>query len=418
MESFWIYSTNGAKSRVNRLLVVSLAHKNLNKNNLNMRTKIVSLIAAIIAISSCYSNAQVLGEVLYNWDFANGLPADWTNTSTNPIALWEYRGPNTDPNNAVCSRGSCASGSLPLNSQTLSNGFFIFDSNYWDDPGIACGEGFGSGLAPAPHDASLTTGTLNFTGYTSVVLTFQQQFRHYSTTTAVEVSLNGGTTWIVAGTNIGGTSSNVEWKTVNISSIAANQSNVKIRFRFTGIYYWWLIDDVSIYSANDNDIMLVDAGYTYNTTPDNIYNMMEYDQYPVNMLPSLRFRGKASNIGGFTQNSVVLYSTVLDASNQVVDSQNSNSVNLSAGQVTNLLSPLSFTPSSTLGDYKVALRIQQSQTDENFDNNVDTLDYSISQFTWARDEGGLEDTYNPPGLYSTEAYEIGNIYYEKTDGLE
>src|SRR5574343_1748307 len=148
-----------------------------------MRTNIVSLIAAILFIFSSSSHAQVLGEVLYNWDFANGLPADWTNTSTNPIAIWEYRGPSTDPNNSVCSRGSCASGSLPLNSQTLSNGFFIFDSNYWDDPGNACGDGFGTGPAPAPHDASLTSGTLNFTGYTSVVITFQQQFRHYATTT-------------------------------------------------------------------------------------------------------------------------------------------------------------------------------------------------------------------------------------------
>lgn len=375
-----------------------------------MRTTIVYLFIASFALFSIQSQSQVLGEVLYSFDFNSGLPEGWTNESAS-IAAWEFRGPNTTPSNAVGSRGSCASGNLPLASASLANGFMIFDSNYWDDPGTSCGAGFGQGAAPAPHDVSMVTQSFDFTGQTSVVLTFQQQYRHFQASTVIELSADNGATWTNVSTNTGSISPNVEWKTVNISSLAANAPNIKIRFRFSGTYYWWQIDDVNFYSANDNDIQLSSVNYTNNTTPENIYNMMEYDKYPQNMLPLLRFKGTVINIGGLTQNSVILNSQLINSAGTIVNQQNSSSTNINPGQTVTLLSPNSFTPTNAIDNYKVAFQVNQAQTDENFENNKDTLDFSITAHTWARDEGGLEDTYNPVGQFVNERYEIGNIYY-------
>jgi hypothetical protein len=365
---------------------------------------------AAFSLSTLIASSQVLGDVLYSFDFNAGLPEDWINESTS-IAAWEYRGPQTIPSNAIGSIGSCASGNLPLASQTQANGFMIFDSNYWDDPGTSCGAGFGQGPAPAPHDVSLITPSLDFTGVTSVVLTFQQQYRHFQATTEIDISTDDGISWTNVGVNSGSISPNVEWKTINISGVAANAPNIKIRFHFSGTYYWWQLDDINFYSANDNDLLLVKSFYTNNTTPENIYNMMEYGKYPQNMLPQLRFKGSITNIGGLIQNSVVLNTKLINSLGTVVNQQNSSSSNLSPGQTIALLSPNSFTPSNAIDDYIVAYQVNQAQTDENLENNLDTLDFSITAHTWARDEGVLEDTYNPVGQFVNERYEIGNIYY-------
>jgi hypothetical protein len=133
--------------------------------------------------------AQVLGNPVYSETFENGLPSDWISDGTSALARWEYRGPNTTPNNTVCSRGSCGAGTLPLNSQTLANGFMIFDSNYWDDNDTQCG-GLGTGQDPAPHSAWLTSGSINLSGISNVYLTFQHQIRSYTATIKVLVSID------------------------------------------------------------------------------------------------------------------------------------------------------------------------------------------------------------------------------------
>lgn len=377
------------------------------KSIFTMRAIALFLIAITLGLRS---ESQVLGEVLYSWDFAEGLPTGWSNTSDTGISLWEYRGPNTDPNNTVCSRGSCGSGSAPLQSQTLSNGFFIFDSNYWDDSGPACGGGFGQGLDPAPHDASLTTNALDFTNQTAVVITFQQQFRHYIASTKVEVSNDGGNTWVEAGSNPGAESTNVAWKSYNISALAAGQSNVKIRFRFTGTYYWWLIDDIAIYSPNDNDIAISDEKYRINNTPDNIFLNLEYDQYPLTMLTPFNFSATATNIGGFTQNNVNLTTKVINASSTIIHTQTSSSSNLTAGSSAAFAAPSAYTPPSILGDYVIEYSLNQFQQDENPSNNVAEKDFTVSSHTYARDEGPIEDIYTPSGSLDGALLEIGNIF--------
>lgn len=366
----------------------------------------------IIALAYFFSSpvhSQVFGEVLYNWDFATGLPAGWTNTSASGIGLWEYRGPNTTPNVSIGPRGTCSGAASPIASLTASNGFFLFDSNWWDDSVPGCG-GLGTGPDPAPHTAWLTTGALNFSGYTSVSITFQQQFRLFTATCKVQVSINGGTTWVDAGQNTGTNSANPVWQTFNLSSIAANQSNVKIRFEFSGTYYWWQIDDVTIYSPNDNDLLLTNPGYTVNPTPVNIYNELEYDQYPITMIPPLRFKGTATNIGGFTQTGVSMTSRVLNSSNVQIHSQTTLTQTMLSGSTVNFQSPVSYTPTATLGDYKVEISLNQNQVDENPLDNKDTLDYTISPFTFARDEGPLENVFVPGTSYNGQPYEIGNIF--------
>ena len=361
-----------------------------------------------VVLSACVAHSQVFGDVLYSWDFSTGLPAGWTNTSASNIGLWEYRGPNTSPSNAVGSRGTCAGAGAPIASLTQSNGFMIFDSNYWDDNVPGCG-GLGSGVDPAPHTAWLTTNSLNFSGINSVFITFQEQFRLFSANCKVQVSVNNGA-WVDAGTNTGLVSANPQWTTYNLTSFAANQSNVRVRFQFQGTYYQWQIDDVNFYTPNANDLLLTNTAYTVNPTLDNLYNELEYDKYPSTMLAPLNFRGNIRNIGSNNQTGVTLQASVTNQSSTVVHTSSSSAINLVSGENSSLQTSATFTPTAIVQNYTVQISANMPAVDENPANNVAVSDFSVTQYTYARDEGPTENFFVPPAQYLNDRMEIGNVF--------
>ena len=257
---------------------------------------------------SFVSQAQIYGDIIEYWDFEGGIPADWLNESESGIAEWEYRGPDTEPDNTVCSQGSCGGNSVPIESETVDNGFVIFDSNYWDDDIGPCGN-LGSGQAAAPHFATLTTESVDLTDFEDVALTFQQQYRHFETETYVEASIDGGETWEVVYSNpteFSAQSGPGEWATTNISEFAGGQSDVQLRFVFTGTYYWWLLDDIALYVPSDNDLIITDVMYTNfdGTLEPNGFGDIEYSAWPDFMIPDLNFSGLITNVGAQMQTGV------------------------------------------------------------------------------------------------------------------
>ncbi|MFN6380013.1 MAG: T9SS type A sorting domain-containing protein [Flavobacteriales bacterium] len=367
-----------------------------------------SLALFFMVLSAVMAHAQVFGDVLYSWDFSTGLPSGWTNTSASNIGLWEYRGPNTTPSNAVGSRGTCAGAGAPIASLTQANGFMIFDSNYWDDNVPGCG-GLGSGVDPAPHTAWLTTNALDFTGVNSVFITFQEQFRLFSANCKVQVSVNNGA-WTDAGTNSGLVSANPQWTTYNLTSFAANQSNVRVRFQFQGTYYQWQIDDVNFYTPNANDLLISSTAYTVNPTPDNLYNELEYDKYPSTMLAPLNFRGTIRNIGSNNQTGVTLQATVINQASTVVHTSSSIPTNLVSGQTSSFQTTVTYTPPSTTQNYNVQISANMTPVDENPANNSTLSDFSVTPYTYGRDEGPTENFFIPPAQYLNDRMEIGNVF--------
>jgi hypothetical protein len=208
--------------------------------------------------------------VIWSESFSNGIPTGWStsgtaNGSANANAIWEYRGPNTTPSNTTGSRGGYATGQwgqLPILSPTASNGYVIFDSDYLDNNGIAnnfCGTG---ALACAPHHSTLTTTIINLQQHSNVELNFYQYYRRFAgpggvltlPATYVDISTNGGVTWpntisINSNVAINSATARNSFVSINISQFIGNQSNVKLRFRFDGEYYFWQIDDLEIVSV-------------------------------------------------------------------------------------------------------------------------------------------------------------------------
>ena len=98
----------------------------IDKHNLlNIHEKLIinekntySSIPQHININSFSSAAPIWEE-----DFANGIPASWTNST----APWVYRGPGTTPNQNTGTQGAYGTSTTVIASATQSNGFIIFD---------------------------------------------------------------------------------------------------------------------------------------------------------------------------------------------------------------------------------------------------------------------------------------------------
>lgn len=375
----------------------------------------------VICLSNTESLAQVLGVPLYSWDFSAGLPSTWSNGSNSNIGVWEYRGPNTVPSNAITSRGSCAGGSSAFNSLTQSNGFMIFDSNYWDDNDNQCG-GFGTGPDPGPHTAWLISNSFSLAGVTGAVVTYQQQFRNYSSTIKVQYSINGGTSWVDMLTQSDFPSATAEWKSATFPAGAIGQTNVKLRFLYSGSYYHWAIDDITVYKPSINNLSINNTRYTTfgNTTPvpPNDFHDLPYDRYPKTMIVPFKFNAKATNIGSATQTNTNLNVKVLNSANTVLYNQTTANSNVVAGATGNYTLTTGFTPSVTTGYFRIAYQINQTQTDEAPLNNRDTLDYFITDYQYARDEGPMEDEFTPSALYAGQTYQVGNIFEGRSNTVK
>jgi hypothetical protein len=379
-----------------------------------MRKLIFSLILIVAACCQIRLNAQIYGETIVSWDFSSGIPQDWIVgiNSTTDLAQWEYRGPNTTPNINTGARGSCAAIAAPISSITRENGFVIFDGNYWDDPGNACGAGLGTGTDPAPHTAWLTTNAIDLTDVSSAVLTFQQQYRNFQATTKVQISTDGGATWTDILANTGVQSPNSEWKSVNISPLAANQASVQFKFIYQGTYYWWLLDDIAVYIPNENDLLLNDVAYTANPNINGLPSILniEYNQYPTLLTPNLNFSAELLNVGSQIQTGVALNTRVVkDELTEVYNNVSvSQTVNPSESAVLNI--PTSFVPNTGVGHYDVYFQLLQDSTDQSPESNIDSLDFEITPFTYAKDEGPMEDSFIPDNFYGQFLGAYGNFF--------
>jgi hypothetical protein len=367
------------------------------------------------------SNSSNRETVIWEEDFASGIPATWNNSGTPSLALWEYRGPSTNPNQLVGSRGSCLpDGNIgeSIASSTSANGFIIFDSNYWDNDANPCTvDNFGSGQAPGPHLSTLTTASIDLTGYANTALVFEQYIRYYLGNTRVEISIANGP-WEVLYTNIldqGVTTENTLTVRMPLPAAAGNQSNVKLRFVYDGLYYFWQLDDIRIVEGFANDLLIENSSYGdfdfNNPSHTTGFEMMEYTQYPSAFAPLVHLESNVFNFGTNTQTNVSLNARLVNENSGALIFESTSPVlpTLASGADSVLVSG-EFQMDPTVSDYGVYFSSLQSEIDENIDNHFDTLHFEITPVTYARDQNNLGSMFLPTDEYADAPFEMGAVY--------
>jgi hypothetical protein len=357
--------------------------------------------------------------VIWSETFGNGIPATWENLGSPELAIWEYRGPLSVPDNNSGSRGSCLPAGMdfgaPIDSETREDGFVIFDSNYWDDDEGPCGS-FGSGQAAAPHTASFTTPALDLSPYPFVGLAFHQYAKNYTANMKVQVSISGGVYQTVYTLPLATNAETERNSTarLNIGSLAGGQSDVRIRFLFEGNYYFWMIDDVKVLELDANDLVLSGATYgDFNpNNPDHTtgFEFMEYSIYPQSMLPLLKFSGRVDNLGGLPQENTALSVEVIQVGQpEILFSNTSEAIDLVPGAA-EWLRTGQFAMPGAQGVYLIDFNVASDNEDDQPESNNAVRSVEIHPFTYARDMRALEAVYLPAEAQQNTAYEFGNIF--------
>ncbi len=339
------------------------------------------------------TDKEVSYEVIWEETFDGGLPADWQNVNLNDFCSFQhtYSGP----------QGPFSVDVPRINSTTAYNGFMILDSDYCNAQNIDNDNPFET------VDAYIESPPVDLSDYPNVGLKFEHFFRYCCDPDMIELKVlvsNNGVDWVSFDVSEGlapnNTSSNPEVKIINISGVAGEREEVWVRFHKKGAtQYFWMIDDVSLISLNENDIEIVDVrhdGYTY---------------IPDGLLSEMQFSAKVKNSGFKVQNDLQLTVNV----NDYLFSGQSNiisSILPSSELLIDITEPYTF---PAKGQYSISYEISQSQEDQVPENNFKESVVNVVDSVFARDRG----IYNPGSLVWPAQLEIsytGNTFVPDNSG--
>ena len=329
------------------------------------------------------------------WSNSFNTPSDWVinNTAGTPGLGWEF---SSNPAAIPVTQLS------PFASTTAANGFLFVNSdanNTADFDGTFI------------NTTATTSATINLTGQPVVRLRYQHNFRWWHDTRGVSVSADNGATWTdfemsneadysLPNQNAG----NPEQTVIDISSIAGNQAQVKIRFYYNDNDYWawyWAVDDVALFVPEDNDLVML-GGYWGSTGAWGA--RLPYYQIPLSQLAPLDVAGIVKNYGALDQNDVVF--TAALASGAWSGSSAPEAVLSGANDTISLTAAL--TPPPIVATHVINMSVSSSATDAvPADNSIlAAASVSVNNFIYARDKGtATNGTYNQ-GM----GFEAGNVF--------
>jgi hypothetical protein len=351
-----------------------------------------------------------------------GGPGDPNSTFAGGINGWTTQGlSSSDPAKAdsaiwYWSAAATAAGGAywPTNpprvaipSPSKANGAMVFNSDLYDNAGIQ--GNFKAGKSPAPHSGVLTSPVIDCSTFGSVALQFYQYYRNFQSTTFVDVSNDGGANWTSFQVNqdiaVNAETRSIlgqHIKFIDITSVAANQANVQIRFRFDGEYYFWIVDDISLWSLPGNDLALNSHFYTpasYRTPQSQICT------------DTFVFSANLNNKGALAQTNVVLKGEIIAGDRRTVLFADSTIIGRleTTDDDTSYRTDNYFVPNLPLGKYYIRWSVySKDATGADFnmlDNTrLDSFEVSLSTYAKApRHTGGVR-AGNGAG------YIFGNLY--------
>jgi hypothetical protein len=329
------------------------------------------------------------------WSNSFNTPSDWVinNTAGTPGLGWEFSSnPAAIP----------ITGLSPFASTTAANGFLFVNSdanNTADFDGTFI------------ITTATTSATINLTGQPVVRLRYQHNFSWWRDTRGVSVSADNGATWTdFEMSNIDNSSlpnfdsGNPEQTIIDISSIAGNQAQVKIRFYYNDndyLAWYWAVDDVALFVPEDNDLAML-GGYWGSTGAWGA--RLPYYQIPLSQLAPLDIAGIVKNYGALNQNDVV-YTAAL-ASGVWSGSSAPEEVLTFATDTISLTAAL--TPPPIVATHVINMSVSSSATDAvPADNSIlAAASVSVNNFIYARDNGTATN-----GIYNSGmGFEAGNAF--------
>ncbi len=338
-----------------------------------MKQPFTKLLFVTLLLTAGTASAQSF----WSEDFANGIPAGWTNVDSLPNGvLWEEcAGPTSNCVNLF--------GQTPFASTTADNGFVLLDSD---------------GAQEVDHVSRLTTDAIDCSAVAQVFASFENYVGIYNIPSTGNVLFKvstDGINWtaydVVPGLERNDFSANPHVAAFDISAVAANQAIVYLQWEWTGRYeYWWMLDDIVLTTQNptpNNDLVLGEFFYpvsSYATPASQIAT------------DTFGFYALVSNRGAADQPNVELFALVLDGNNNILFQDSASIDLLPAGYSDTLIQlPNRFVPTLNTGMYTILYVVSSDSTEARPDDNVDGDFFEVTDNLFAKERGPT--TANRPG---------------------
>ncbi len=375
---------------------------------------VLSLITLFLILSfSINSSAQTIwGNVSGEGDF-NGGTNGWVGTEDSNCPgfdLWRWSPDGTATDGAFFAGGGISE------APTASNGAMAFDSDFYDNNGD--GNNLGGGDCPAIHIGELISPTIDLasisSGISGVSLRFHQATRRFQSDYIVSYSNDDGDTWndITINEDFEVNSPHLnEWEEVLLPNANFNSSTFRIKFRFVGNYYYWIIDDVQLVVSEANNLAL----------STDFFAIAPNAQTPVSQVEPFSHLTDVSNLGAAEQSNVNVNVTIRDDANntQVFSDDNPYGPIAPASTIGNQPFPNAFTPNGLFPkSYTATYEVTGNTPEPDLSDNSVSYSMITSDTVFAKDFGGsfavrpADANWDPAEPHS---WAYGN-YYRIVDG--
>ncbi len=290
-------------------------------------------------------------------------------------------------------------------------------------------DSFAQAANQVENNAWIQSAPFGCSNFGTVAVTFQQFFNKWTGRTFIQVSNNGGQTWVDYEVNASMENNdetpNPEEITVDISATAAYQQEVIIRFLYLsnaisdggtdntagdGWDYGWIVDDVMVAELPDNDVALTGAWHA------DIVNDYEYSMVPMSQTREMIPCVIVTNEGAMSQSLVV---TAVVSHNGTLVDQYTETVSVPYASRDTVLFNTGFVPSS-MGEYNVSFSVPFDQDTSN--NSIDAAPLFVNESIMAHDYGNSATFGWDPNSTNTsivqmsnEPHSWGNIYFPEED---
>lgn len=346
-------------------------------------------------------------------DFDGGLNG-WStvtiscNGAPSELDTWKF-----DPD-GVLDEGALSIGTSP--GPTFCNGMMAFDSDFLDNEGaILNADGsinttaVGTGPCPAPQIGELISPIIDISGFDAagISLEFYQETRQLNSQYAIQYSIDGGENYVGVAINaeIGGNEFNEMNKTFVPLPGAAGASQLRVKFTYSGNYYYWLIDDVKIVEREANNLRV----------NDNFFAVAPNVRVPQSQVDPINFLADIQNIGASTQENTTLSISVTDdaTGNEVfADAVNLGSITADSLTENNLL-PNKYTPPAEIAQYTGVYTVSAEADDADLSDNTQTIKFEVTDNEFANEDGtNLGNVaITPENISQIPTWSLGNYFY-------
>ena len=318
------------------------------------------------------------GDIIWEEDFANGIPSGWSLSATPAGADWIYT--------TAAPTGQYTGESAIASTSTL-NGFMQLNCDGFNTPGTA--------QTFEVITASFETSDITVPSATAIVLEFEHYGRVFTNTEMnVEYSSDGGTTWTTTnvrdGVGANQATANPVNRSIYIGVVPAGQ--LRLRFQWANeSHYFWMVDDIRLVEAPNNDFVIEDV--FFKTIADTNGMNEYYYQVPLSQITNdtMWFGGTATSFGGADQPNSRFEVTVTGPNtNDVITTQGGLSV-VEGQTFSDEVAPSNYYfTAGGQGTFTYDFFATSDSTDFTPSNNLITKTLTVTDSVYARDDDDIE----------------------------